>query len=92
MIRLTPKAPDLIKMEIQLNLPQMDVINFLHKKGYKVEAYTLVLPDTEEMLVSEPRTEIRTFTATKEGEKQTEENIYLNVFKKELQNMMKEIC
>ena len=92
MIRLTPKPPDIIKMEIQMHIPQLDVINFLQKKGYEVKAYTLVFPATEEMLLSEPRTELHTFTATKPDENQSEETLFLNVFKKELQNMMKEIC
>ena len=56
MIRLTQKAPNLIQMEIQMHIPQLDVINFLQKKGYEVKAFTLVLPATEQMLLSEPRT------------------------------------
>lgn len=91
MIRLTPKPPDIIQMEIQIHLPQLDVINFLQKKGYEVKAYTLVLPATEEMLLSEPRTEIHTFTATKPDEKQSEENLFLNVFEKEIKEFLNEI-
>ena len=91
MIRLTPKPPDIIKMEIQMHIPQLDVINFLQKKGYEVKAYTLVFPATEEMLLSEPRTEIHTFTATKPNENQTEENLFLNVFEKEIKDFLKEI-
>ena len=91
MIRLTPKPPDIIKMEIQMHIPQLDVINFLQKKGYEVKAYTLVFPATEEMLLSEPRTEIHTFTATKPNENQTEENLFLNVFEKEIKDFLKDI-
>ena len=91
MIRLTPKPPDIIKMEIQMHIPQIDVINFLQKKGYEVKAFTLVLPPTEEMLLSEPRTEIHTFTATKPDEKQSEENLFLNVFEKEIKHFLNEI-
>ena len=91
MIRLTPKPPDIIKMEIQMHIPQLDVINFLQKKGYEVKAYTLVFPATEEMLLSEPRTEIHTFTATKPDENQSEENLFLNVFEKEIKEFLKEI-
>ena len=90
MIRLTPKN-DIIKMEIQMHIPQLDVINFLQKKGYEVKAYTLVFPATEEMLLSEPRTEIHTFTATKPNENQTEENLFLHVFEKEIKDFLKEI-
>ena len=91
MIRLTPKPPDIIKMEIQMHIPQLDVINFLQKKGYEVKAYTLVFPATEEMLLSEPRTEIHTFTATKDGQSQSEENLFLNVFEKEIKHFLNEI-
>lgn len=91
MIRLTPKPPDIIKMEIQMHIPQLDVINFLQKKGYEVKAFTLVLPATEEMLLSEPRTELHTFTATKQNEKQSEENLFLNVFEKEVKEFLNEI-
>ena len=91
MIRLTPKPPDLIQMEIQMHIPQLDVINFLQKKGYEVKAYTLVFPATEEMLLSEPRTEIHTFTATKPDESQSEESLFLNVFEKEIKEFLKEI-
>ena len=91
MIRLTLKPPDLIKMEIQMHLPQVDIINFLQKKGYEVKAYTLVFPATEEMLLSEPRTEIHTFTATKPDENQSEENLFLNVFEKEIKEFLNEI-
>ena len=91
MIRLTPKPRDIIKMEIQMHIPQLDVINFLQKKGYEVKAYTLVLPATEEMLLSEPRTELHTFTATKPNESQSEENLFLNVFEKEIKEFLKEI-
>ena len=91
MIRLTPKPPDIIKMEIQMHLPQIEVINFLQKKGYEVKAFTLVLPATEQMLLSEPRTEIHTFTATKPDENQSEENLFLNVFEKEIKDFLNEI-
>ena len=90
MIRLTPKN-DIIKMEIQMHLPQLDVINFLQKKGYEVKAFTLIFPATEEMLLSEPRTELHTFTATKPNENQSEENLFLNVFEKEIKEFLKEI-
>lgn len=88
MIRLTPKPSDIIKMEIQMHIPQIYVINFLQKKGYEVKAFTLVFPATEEMLLSEPRTKIHTFTATKPDEKQSEETLFLTVFEKEINKIM----
>ena len=78
-------------MEIQMHIPQLDVINFLQKKGYEVKAYTLIFPATEEMLLSEPRTELHTFTATKPDESQSEESLFLNVFEKEIKEFLNEI-
>ena len=80
-----------ITMEIKLTLPHESIFAFLQKKGYEVKAFTLVLPATEEMLLSEPRTEIHTFTATKPDENQSEENLFLNVFEKEIKNFLNEI-
>ena len=91
MIRLTPKPPDIIKMEIQMHIPQLDVINFLQKKGYKVEAFIFTVPATEEFLISEPSFTVNTFTATKPDESQSEENLFLNVFEKEIKEFLNEI-
>ena len=91
MILLTEIKPDIIKMEIKIHLPQDEVINFLQKKGYEVIAYKHIIPASEEFLVSEPKTEIYTFTATKTGEKQSDDVLYLNVFEKELKQHLKEL-
>ena len=61
MIRLTPKPSDIIKMEIQMHIPQLDVINFLQKKGYEVKAFTLVLPATEETLINTTNATVTTY-------------------------------
>lgn len=89
MIRLTPKPPELIKMEIQLHIPQIDVIKFLQKKGYEVKAFTFNVPPTEEFLISEPGYTVNTFTATKDAEKQGYDTLYLNVFEKEIKEFLK---
>ena len=91
MIRLTPKPPDIIRMEIQMHIPQLDVINFLQKKGYEVEAFIFTVPATEEFLISEPSFTVNTFTATKPDESQSEENLFLNVFEKEIKEFLNEI-
>lgn len=90
MINLTTNGKDIIKMEIKMHLPQMSVINFLQKKGYEIKAYVLVLEAEESMLLSEPRQEIYTFTATKDGETQNAKTVYLNVFETELKKTLKE--
>lgn len=91
MICLTPKPPDIIKMKIQMHIPQLDVINFLQKKGYEVKAFTFIVQPTEEFLISEPGYTVNTFTATKEGEKQGYDTLYLNVFEKEIKYFLNEI-
>ena len=90
MINLTEKAPDLIKMEIKMHLPQIHVIRFLQSKGYEIKAFSKTYPPTEEFLLSEPGFTYNTFTATKEGEEQTADNQYLKVFEKEIKEFLKE--
>ena len=41
------------------------------------------------MLLSEPRKELHTFTATKEGEIQSENTLYLKVFEKEIKELLR---
>ncbi|SDE80852.1 hypothetical protein [Riemerella columbipharyngis] len=89
MIRLTPKN-DIIKMEITTHIPQMDIIRFLQCRGYEVKGYCLVLPPEEGFLIDEPRAEIYTFTATKEGEEQSPDNEFLKVFEREVKEVLKE--
>ncbi|MBP7174051.1 MAG: hypothetical protein KBA33_08315 [Cloacibacterium sp.] len=91
MIRLTPIPPDIIKMEIKMHLPQIDVINYLQKKGYEVKVFSFIVPATEEFLVSEPSFQVNTFTATKDNERQGYSTLYLNVFEKEIKELLKEL-
>ncbi|WP_241279746.1 hypothetical protein [Chryseobacterium cucumeris] len=78
-------------MEIKMHLPQMSVINFLQKKGYEIKAFVLILEAEDSFLLSEPRQEIYTFTATKDEEPQSAKNVYLNVFETEINKFLKEI-
>ncbi|MDY3521977.1 hypothetical protein PG614_10085 [Riemerella anatipestifer] len=89
MIRLTPN-PGIIKMEITTHIPQMDIIQFLQKRGYEVKAYVYREPAEKGFLIDEPPFEWHTFTATKEGEAQSKDNLFLNVFEKELKIVLKE--
>ncbi|MDY3352316.1 hypothetical protein PG357_10025 [Riemerella anatipestifer] len=90
MIRLTPKNPDLIKMEITTHIPQMDIIQFLQRRGYEIKPYVYREPAEKGFLIDEPPFEWHTFTATKEGEEQGKDNLFLNVFEKEVKNLLKE--
>ncbi|MRM95632.1 hypothetical protein D1Z98_12080 [Riemerella anatipestifer] len=90
MIRLTNKPPDLIKMEITTHIPKMDIIAFLQKRGYEIKAYVYREPAEQGFLIDEPPFEWHTFTATKEGEEQSKDNLYLKIFEKEFKKHLKE--
>ncbi|MBE9391943.1 hypothetical protein IQN75_00755 [Elizabethkingia anophelis] len=88
MIKLT-QVNDVIRMEIKMHIPQSDIISFLQMEGYDIKAFVQKLPATEEMLVNEPKTEVYTFTATKQDEKQSENTLYLKVFETEVKKLLK---
>ncbi|CAM3556030.1 MULTISPECIES: hypothetical protein [Elizabethkingia] len=88
MIQLTP-INDVIRMEIKMHIPQSDIVSFLQMEGYEIKAFIQKLPATEEMLVNEPKTEVYTFTATKQDEKQSENTLYLKVFETEVKKLLK---
>lgn len=91
MINLTEKAPDLIKMEIKMHLPQPHVIRFLQSKGYEIKAFTFNVPPSEEFLIIEPGFTVNTFIACKPGEEQGYNTLYLKVFEREINEFLKEI-
>jgi len=72
-----------------MHLPQIDIINFLQRKGYEVKAFSIINPAVEEFLLSEPAFIWHTFTATKPGEEQSKENIFTNVFEMEMRDYLK---
>ncbi|MCQ0429375.1 hypothetical protein KJX92_00755 [Elizabethkingia anophelis] len=76
-------------MDIKMNIPQGDIISFLQMRGYEIKAFVQVIPAEESMLITEPRKEIHTFTATKENEEQIENTLYLKVFEKEIKELLK---
>ena len=89
MIKLTEKPPDLVKMDIQLTIPQTEIFQFLQSKGYEIKGFPIHYPVTEEFLISEPYQIWHTFTATKKDEEQSNENQFLKVFKKEIKEILK---
>ena len=88
-ITLTPLNPNIIRMDIKMNIPQGDIISFLQMRGYEIKAFVQVIPAEESMLLSEPRKELHTFTATKKGEIQSENTLYPKVFEKEIKELLK---
>ena len=91
MIKLTEKPPDLVKMDIQLTIPQTEIFQFLQSKGYEIKGFPIHYPANEEFLISEPPHVWHTFTATKQDEAQSNENQFLIVFKKEIKEILKPI-
>lgn len=91
MIRITEPLKDAITMKIELDLSQPRILDYLTEKGYKIEAYHLVLDAEEEMLLSEPKMSEWTFTATKNNEKPSESNLYLKVFEKEIKSLLNQL-
>lgn len=88
MIQLT-EINEIVKMNIRMNIRQGDIISFLRMRGYEIKYYVQVIPAEESMLLSEPRKELHTFTATKKGEIQSENTLYLKVFEKEIKELLK---
>ena len=77
-------------MYTKAEMSQAQIIKFLQSQGYEVKGYYLNLPAQEGLLVSEPAVSRWTFTATKEGEKQSDKNIYTDVFEREIKSFFKE--
>lgn len=89
MIKAIPVGNDTIKLEIKMHTPQSDVFTFLQMRGYEIKPFFFEVPATEEFLLSEPAFTVNTFTATKPGEKQGYDTLYLNVFEKEIKTFLK---
>lgn len=88
MIRLTSIPENLIKMEIKMHLPYEDIFRFLIGRGYEVMPWLWKYED-ETFPGGTTQHESWTFTACKEGEKQSEETHYLKVFEKEINEFLK---
>ena len=89
MIRIKEEQ-GIITMYTKAEMSQGQIIRFLQSQGYEVKGYYLNHPAQEGLLVSEPAVSRWTFTATKEGEKQSNKNIYTNVFEREIKSFFKE--
>lgn len=79
-----------ITMEIKLTLPHETVFAFLQKKGYEIKPWLYCYED-ESFPAGKTHHERLTFTATKEGQNQSEETLFLNVFENEIKEFLKEI-
>lgn len=89
-IKLTEPLND-ISMEINMNIPQMNILKFLSQKGYEIKAFQYSLSAEKTFLTDEIEDKICTFTATKENEEPSESNLYLKVFEKEIKALLNAI-
>ncbi|MDY3512976.1 hypothetical protein JSO59_001240 [Riemerella anatipestifer] len=90
MIRTIFKQPNLINIQVDTHVPQSDILIFLMIRGYEIKPYVYREPAEKGFLIDEPPFEWHTFTATKEGEAQSKDNLFLNVFEKEVKLLLKE--
>lgn len=88
MIRITEQN-EIVKMDIKMTIPQMEVFNFLHLRGYEVKAWLWKYKD-ESFPGGKTCHEKWTFTATRKCEEQSEDNLYLTVFEAEIKKALKE--
>ena len=89
MIRLHQNTEH-ITMEIKLTLPHETIFAFLQKKGYEIKPWLYCYED-DSFPAGKTHHEKLTFTATKPDESQCEETLFLNVFEKEIKEVLKEI-
>ena len=89
MIRLHQNTEH-ITMEIKLNLTLESIFAFLQKKGYEIKPWLYCYED-DSFPAGKTHHEKLTFTATKDGQNQSEENLFLNVFEKEIKEFLNEI-
>lgn len=90
MLNLKVINENLINMKINLTIPQLEIFSFLQKKGYEIKSWLWQYTD-ETFPGGVSFHEKYTFTATKEGESQSEKTLYLNVFEKEIKGFLKDI-
>lgn len=89
MISAKESLDNLINLEIQVPLLKNDVLKFLLNKGYEVKHLIVHVAASEEFLVSEPAFNYLSYTAVKNNEKPTMDDLYLDVFKREIQEILK---
>lgn len=74
-----------------MDIPQTQILEFLSRKGYRIEAYRQYFPPTEEMLVSENEIFKWSFCALKEGELPDNGKDYLKIFEREIKALLNKL-
>ena len=80
-----------ITMEIKLNLTLESIFAFLQKKGYEIRPWLYCYED-DSFPAGKTYHEKLTFTATKDGQIQSEETLFNTVFENEVKGMMKDFA
>jgi hypothetical protein len=89
MIELREINTNLVKMKIQMTIPQGDIFNFLQQRGYEVKSWLWTF--TDETFPNGITThQSWTFTATKPAEPQSENTLYMAVFEREMKTILKD--
>lgn len=89
MLRITEQEK-VIQMKIEMTIPQTEVFEFLQKKGYEIKSFLWIYED-ETFPGGVNLNETWTFTATKNGETQSEKTIYTAVLDKEVKLLLSQI-
>lgn len=91
-VSIKTKDPEVLDVTVKFHIPQQNVLEFLMKKGYRIKAFSVDVPATEEFLLSEPAFTFNSFTATKSGDEiQGYHTLYDKVFENELKSLLKQI-
>lgn len=77
------------RMEIKVHLPHDAIFAFLQRRGYETKPW-LYIYEEETFPNGKSQHESWTFTATKSGELQSKEALFLTVFEREIQLFFKE--
>lgn len=77
-------------MEIKLHLPHDAIFAFLHRRGYEVKPWLYEYED-KTFPNGKINQECWTFTATKAGELQNSDKLFLTVFETEITQFLNEI-
>lgn len=90
MIRLKRISPQLIEMNVQMNIEYDVIFAFLQHRGYKIKPW--LYRYTEETFPGGiTYHEVHTWTATRDVEPQSEESLFLTVLESELKALLKEL-
>lgn len=89
MIDLREIKENLVRMKIEMTIPQADIFNFLQQRGYEVKSWLWTYTD-DTFPNGTSYHESWNFTATKEGEPQSEKALYMSVFENEMKDILKE--